>query len=133
MGEVMEIPKECPFCGSEVVFTSNKELYGKEYGNGKCYLCRKCKASVGTHNGTTKPLGIMANREMKILKKACHDLFDVTWKTKMLNRNEAYRRLAILLGIKQQDCHFGHFSTDMLLKAMSILSQPNWYRTGVVI
>ncbi|MGG1339904.1 zinc-finger-containing protein [Bacillus toyonensis] len=84
----MEIPKICPFCGSDVVFTSNKELYGKEYGNRKSYLCRKYKASAGTQNGTTKSLGIMANREMKVLKNACHDLFEVIWKNKILIGNE---------------------------------------------
>ncbi|USL16590.1 MULTISPECIES: zinc-finger-containing protein [Bacillus cereus group] len=124
----MDIPKKCTFCNGEVVLTSNKELYGKEYGNGKCYLCRKCKASVGTHNGTTRPLGILANREMKILKKTCHDLFDITWKNKILNRTEAYKRLARLLGIKQEDCHFGHFEIDMLINAIKVLSDSNWYK-----
>lgn len=124
----MEIPKACPFCSSEVVLTSNKEIYGKEFGNGKCYLCRKCKASVGTHNGTTRPLGILANREMKILKKTCHDLFDITWKNKILNRTEAYKRLARSLGIKQEDCHFGHFEIDMLINAIKVLSDSNWYK-----
>ncbi|PGT89808.1 zinc-finger-containing protein [Bacillus thuringiensis] len=123
----MQIPKECPYCGSEVVFTSNKELYGKEYGNGKCYLCRNCKASVGTHNGTKNPLGILATHEMRVLKKACHDLFDVVWKSRTLHRSTAYMRLAGLLGIAVADCHFGHFQTDMLLKAIGILSNPNWY------
>lgn len=43
----MEKPTICRYCGSPVVFTSNAEIYGREYGDGKCYLCRNCKAFVG--------------------------------------------------------------------------------------
>lgn len=32
---MLERPKVCRYCGSPVVFTSNAEIYGKEYGNGK--------------------------------------------------------------------------------------------------
>lgn len=53
---MLERPKVCRYCGSPVVFTSNAEIYGKEYGNDKCYLCRKCKAFVGVHTGTDIPL-----------------------------------------------------------------------------
>lgn len=124
----VEVPNQCPFCNSDVVFTSNKELYGKEYGNGKCYLCRNCKASVGTHNGTKRPLGVMANKEMKVLKKACHDLFDYVWKSGKLSRGRAYSILANQLDIPQKDCHFGHFQTDMLIKSLTILSDSKWYK-----
>lgn len=123
----MEIPKTCPYCGGNVVLTSNKELYGKEYGNGKCYLCRKCKASVGTHPGGKKPLGILATREMKVLKKACHELFDTAWKTRKISRSYAYQRMAELLDIPGSKCHFGYFETETLLKALAILSNPKWY------
>ncbi|OUA88442.1 hypothetical protein BK706_17350 [Bacillus thuringiensis serovar leesis] len=124
----VEAPKQCPFCNRDVVFTSNKELYGKEYGNGKCYLCRNCKASVGTHNGTTQPLGVMANKEMKVLKKACHDLFDYVWISRKLSRGRAYSILADQLGILPKDCHFGYFQIDMLIKSITILSDSSWYK-----
>lgn len=54
--DLVEKPKLCRYCGHEVVFTSNAEIYGKEYGNGKCYLCRNCGAFVGVHTGTDIPL-----------------------------------------------------------------------------
>jgi hypothetical protein len=122
----MQIPKQCPFCGHEIIKTSNKELYGKEYGNGQIYLCRNCKASVGTYpNGI--PLGVLANREMKILKQACHDLFDHVWKSRSLPRYKAYAVLSERLDIKIQDCHFGHFDTPMLLESLKIMSRSDWY------
>lgn len=115
------IPKVCHYCGNEVVYTSNSEIYGREYGNGKCYLCRNCMASVGVHNGTDIPLGILASRELSKLKKQSHDLFDVYWKSNQKSRTQCYKQLAIKLGIDVEQCHFGWFDKDMLQKALFIL------------
>lgn len=126
---LLEKPKKCPYCSHEVVLTSNKEIYGQEYGNGKCYLCHNCGASVGTHNGPrNRPLGILATKEMKVLKKACHDLFDIPWKTRKISRGRCYSIMAEKLGIETNDCHFGHFETPRLLKSLEILSNPSWYK-----
>lgn len=125
----IEIPELCPYCGHEVVFTSAEELYRqKKYANIKIYLCRNCTASVGVHKGTNRPLGVMATKEMKGLKRACHDLFDATWKSGILHRNTAYGRLSDLLGIPRAECHIGYFKTDMLLKTLEILANPDWYK-----
>jgi len=122
------LEKTCPFCGHDVVFTSNKELYGREYGNGKCYLCRHCLASTGTHPDGS-PLGMLANREMKELKKVCHALFDPIWRTqKEVKRGELYTILADKMRIAKKDCHFGHFDVDRLTIAIQIMSEPYWYK-----
>lgn len=127
----LKTPTECPYCKGEVILTSNKEIYGREYGNGFCYLCVECGASVGTHNGKAhRPLGILATREMKILKKCCHDLFDFPWKMKWVSRSTLYHRLANKLGIDVKDCHFGYFDTVQLLAAIEILSKQNWWKAG---
>lgn len=122
-------PKICPYCGHDVILTSNKELYGREYGNGKCYLCINCKASVGTHDGKAyRPLGILATQEMKALKKCCHDLFDPIWKSKKTSRGHLYGVLAEQLKMDKSDCHFGHFNTEKLLNAIRIMSEANWWK-----
>ena len=66
------IPEVCPYCGSEVVYTTNDKIYGKLYGSGKVYMCTNevCDAYVGVHNGTNIHLGRLANKELKKLKKA---------------------------------------------------------------
>jgi zinc-finger-containing domain len=127
---MMEAPKVCPYCDHEVILTSNKELYGKEFGNGKCYLCRTCKASVGVHTGKgNRPLGILATQEMKALKILCHELFDPIWRSGNRSRNHLYQILATLLDIDPKDCHFGHFETPRLQEAIQIMSVPNWWET----
>ncbi|WP_216619040.1 zinc-finger-containing protein [Corallococcus carmarthensis] len=123
------IPTSCPYCCSAVIYTSNAVIYGREYGNGRCYKCTKCDAYVGVHNRTNIPLGRLANRELRELKKECHALFDPIWKqNKRIKREHAYERLAKVLGIPVNECHFGWFDKEMLLEAREILSRPDWYK-----
>ncbi|MCC9083720.1 DUF3268 family zinc-finger domain-containing protein [Enterococcus faecium] len=81
------VPDNCPYCGANVIWASNEILYGKVYGNGKCYYCTGCGASVGAHTNRPKePLGILATPPMKRWKKLCHSLFDPVWKSRQIIR-----------------------------------------------
>lgn len=117
------IPKECRYCGGEVIYVSNKEIYGKEYGadrgSNMCYLCVSCKASIGVHPYTDIPLGIMADDNLKTLKKEAHALFDPIWKNGQMTRTEAYRWLAKKLGIPERECHIGWFDEEMLMRVIN--------------
>ncbi len=113
-------PKVCHFCGGDVIFTSNKDVYGKEYGNGKCYLCEKCNSYTGVHTGTNIAVGILANKEMRNLKIQCHNIFDKLWNNSK-ERNGLYKKLADEMNIERKHCHFGHFGIEELKKALKIL------------
>lgn len=122
-------PKICNICGKDsVIFASNKIIYGKEYGSGKCYYCTECGAYVGTHKPRPEEaLGLLANKEMRDMKMKCHDIFDALWKTKdtrkeqCQTRNELYARLAREMNITIDECHFGWFDIDKLNIAYNIL------------
>lgn len=122
-------PTKCNICGEEtVIYTSNKVIYGKEYGSGKCYYCTNCGAYVGTHKPRPEEaLGLLATKEMRDMKMRCHDLFDAMWrnienkKEQHKARNKAYKRLARELNIPVEECHFGWFDMNMLTKAYDIL------------
>lgn len=101
-------PKRCPLCDGKVEYVSNSKIYGKEYGNGKCYKCIKCGAYVGVHNNTDIALGILANKEMRQLKIQCHNYFDKLWRNKK-ERNELYYKLSKLMNISKEHCHFRTF------------------------
>ncbi|MGN0464923.1 MAG: zinc-finger-containing protein [Lachnospiraceae bacterium] len=123
--EINLYPTKCNLCGGKVIFTSNSIIYGKEYGSGKCYYCTECNAYVGTHKPRPREaLGILANKEMRELKKKCHLKFDKLWKGKRRakdRRHNLYGRLAGELQIPLSQCHFGYFDTGMLLKALEVL------------
>lgn len=118
-------PKTCNICGGPVVFTSNAAIYGKEYGSGKCYLCRSCGAYTGTHKPRPmEALGLLADEPMRKGKMACHDLFDAMWRGKpkaKKKRQDLYLWLAGKMCIPVEDCHFGHFDILQLRRAYRIL------------
>lgn len=118
------VTKICPYCGEDVILTTNDYLYGKKYskqGNSNVYVCVLCRASVGTHPDGVTPLGRLADKELKVLKVQAHALFDPIWKSGMRMRKEAYSDLAKRLDIPTRECHFGWFDKEMLLKVITIL------------
>lgn len=122
------MPTVCNLCHGKVIYTSNANIYGREYGSGKMYFCTNCYAYVGTHEPRPKEaLGILADEPMRAMKVKCHELFDRSWKSKTgyeqkkRARKRAYQRLARQLGIDKEECHFGYFDLEMLNKAYRIL------------
>jgi len=96
-----EIQVFCPYCGKEAEWVENKAIYGRNYGKSyMCYLCNDCDAYVGCHNNTRKPLGIMANRELRDWRKKVHAVIDPIWKTGKLPRDVVYARLSEALGYR---------------------------------
>lgn len=119
----LPIPKKCRYCGNEVILTSNAEIYGKEYGNGKCYLCRNCKSFVGIHTGTTIPLGTLANADLRKARNEAHKLFDKLWKnpTRIMTRYEAYKWLANKMGLKIEETHIAWFEIEQCKKVIELI------------
>lgn len=71
--------KKCPYCDGMPVYVDSSLVYGRSYG--MIYLCHPCNAWVGVHKGTNKPLGRLANAELREAKKAAHEAFDKIWKS----------------------------------------------------
>ena len=119
------IPTKCRYCGHEVILTSNAEIYGKEYGNGKCYLCRNCRAFVGIHTGTTIPLGTLANDELRKARNEAHKLFDKLWKspTRIMTRYEAYKWLANKMNLKIEETHIALFEIKQCNKVIELVKE----------
>lgn len=83
----------CDYCGRRAEFVDSKVIYGKSYG--MIYLCRCCPgyAYVGVHKGTDRPLGRLADMELRELKKLAHAAFDPLWKE---GRFKGHRRPPML-------------------------------------
>lgn len=124
--------KPCPYCGGKVIYTDNSRIYhGRTYGNGKCFVCINCGASVGVHGDcppSHKPLGLLATPQMKHLKMSCHNLFDRVWRRRLKSRGECYRILAKKMGIPVKQCHFGWFNETDLKRVIKILNDSDWWR-----
>lgn len=100
----------CPYCGSTVSLRDSAIVYGKSYG--LMLICDEfpyCDAYVGVHKHNHKPLGRLANKELRYWKKLAHAAFDPIWKEQDISRTDAYAWLAEALGIEPDACHIGMF------------------------
>lgn len=111
----MNLTPICPYCNKISKLVTGKEIYPhrKDLFSLNFYSCSSCDAYVGTHKGTTKPLGRLANKELRKAKSAAHRAFDPLWKFGGMKRKEAYKWLAEVLNIKSADCHIGMFDVEM--------------------
>ncbi|MCF8017802.1 MAG: DUF3268 family zinc-finger domain-containing protein [Vallitaleaceae bacterium] len=108
----------CPYCGSQAEYADSKVVYGRSYG--MIYLCRQCDAYVGVHKGTDKPLGRLADKELRYWKMAAHEAFDPIWKSRRMRRNDAYTWLAERMGLKPEETHIGMFDVPECKKVIKI-------------
>lgn len=99
--------KLCEYCGRPAAYVDSSVVYGRSYG--MIYYCPPCGAWVGVHRGTNKPLGRLANAELREWKKRAHAAFDPLWRSGRMKRNAAYAWLSEKLGIPYQQTHIGMF------------------------
>lgn len=115
---------ECPYCDGRSVLASSAEVYGgRDYG--PIYLCRPCDAYVGCHPGTTKPLGRLANAELRQWKQRAHAAFDPLWKRgskqqRFKRRRDAYAWLANNMGLSGDACHIGMFNVTQCKQVVDL-------------
>lgn len=101
----------CPYCSAPAKLVTGEAVYPhrEQYARDLFWCCAPCRAYVGVHRGTTKPLGRLANFELRREKIAAHRAFDQLWQSGRMERSEAYRSLANMLGIPAAACHIGMF------------------------
>lgn len=116
------IPERCDVCKSmKVEFVHISEIGKKSVSKWPfVYYCRNCEASVGCHKGTKRPLGRMADRHVRRLRKIAHKYFDKIWITRLMEREAAYYWLSVSLGISRSKCHFGIMRSKHLKQAIEM-------------
>ncbi len=89
----------CPYCNKQAPWVENKVKYGKNYGNSyMCYFCKPCDSYVGCHQNTRRPLGTMANAELRKWRMEAHKVIDSRWKSGEMGRKEMYKMLDQMMG-----------------------------------
>jgi len=122
----------CPYCGSVATLKDSKIIYGKSYGN--AFICNnfpKCNTFVGVHKATNKPLGTLANNELREFRKKAHSLFDPLWKLKIIKekcskkkaRTAGYKWLSIQTEIDYNRCHIAMMNIDECKKVIQVCTK----------
>jgi hypothetical protein len=103
-----------------VIYPHRIDLRGRFF-----WLCAPCDAYVGTHRNAqgAKPLGRLANKELRGLRGQVHAAFDPIWRAQSMSRAAAYKWLAQAMGISEANCHVGMFDEDQCRAALAILRQ----------
>lgn len=119
------------FCGSTASLKSNKLIYGREYGNGKIWLCDRfpaCRGSVGTHPDG-RPLGTIPDAETKKLRIKVHAMIDPLWKNEFGKKRDnkirgyVYGWLRRITGKNHDECHIGMFTKEDCLRTIELIKQ----------
>lgn len=112
----------CDYCGKppklvtgRIIYPHREDLFGLRF-----WHCKECEAWVGCHGKTCEPLGRLANKNLRILKKRAHRAFDPLWRSGKITRVEAYIRLANRLQIPRRQCHIGMFNEGLCRKVIKI-------------
>lgn len=114
----------CPYCTMPSAFLADSApIYGRDYG--PLWACVSCAAWVGCHPGSCRPLGRIANGELRSAKSRAHASFDPLWKHGTMSRSEAYAWLAEQLGIDREDCHIGLFDVEQCARTVMV---ADWWR-----
>lgn len=110
----------CPYCNKKAIWCENRAIYGRNYGRSyMCYLCKDCDAYVGCHNNTKKPLGTLANRDLRRWRMRAHAEFDPIWKSgQHRKRHKAYGWLARELGV--EEIHIGESDIETCIKIIEL-------------
>lgn len=111
--------KEAELVGGDAIYPHRPDLHGLKF-----YYCANDAAWVGCHRGTTKPLGRLANAELRQAKQDAHVAFDRLWRATTpagsFDRNGAYKWLAQQLGINRNDCHIGMMNVEQCQRVVQI-------------
>ena len=113
---------KCPYCTKEATWVENKVIYGRNYV--KSYMawwCGDCRAYVGCHQNTKKPLGTMANAELRQWRRNTHTVIDPLWKSGKYKRSNVYRMLSDAF---HQEIHIGEADVEgckAIIETVSIL------------
>ena len=120
----------CNYCGRKTELVDSKVIYGTSYG--MMYLCRHCNAYVGCHKGTDRPLGRLADAELRYWKKAAHAVFDPLWRQGRFRgqRKAAYEWLAEQMGLPVEQTHIGMFDIAQCKQAIKIVQEKGTFKNG---
>ena len=120
-----KIPPICPYCFAPAEQVTGKDIYPHRHDLKLVafWQCKPCDAYVGCHKDTNKPLGRLADKELRGWKQETHRAFDPIWQMGDTPRTKAYEWLAEQLNIPYGECHIGNFDIETCRAAIKTCKQ----------
>lgn len=110
----------CLYCGEQAKLVKGSYIYPhrKDLAYLNFYSCKGTDekphdhAYVGTHKGTTVPLGRLADSTLRDAKQRAHRVFDRIWREGHMKRGEAYHWLSKVMKLHKNVTHIGMFTEN---------------------
>lgn len=106
----------CPECGAQLLLKNSR--YGPFYG---CEHWPKCEGSHCAHPDGS-PVGVPANRETKLARRAAHAAFDEVRVVLDMRKGQAYRWLQKAMEMTPEECHMGKFDKATCERVIAVCS-----------
>ena len=103
---------KCPYCTAPV--------HCVEAGGRATWECTKCDARVGCHPNSTRPLGTLADEDLREARMKVHRAFDPMWQSGRMSRREAYKWLAKRMRLSEDEGHIGMFDRKRCRAALHV-------------
>lgn len=120
-------PPVCPVCRRPAELVDGAEIYREPEAQTKKYwVCHTCDTRVGCYAGSIRPLGGLANAEVRAARRQAHAAFDPLWcSAKRVRRRQAritaYVWLAKQLG-SSVICHIGQMDVETCRRVVELCS-----------
>lgn len=118
----------CHYCETPARLVKGTKIYPHrpDLASLNFWECAPCKAYVGCHKGTTKPLGRLANKDLRSAKSKAHAMFDPLWRTGHMTRSEAYAWLRQQTGLSERECHIGEMTLEQCEQVSNLCINYVW-------
>ena len=120
----------CPYCGAPVIYRSAEGIYKENHLDAMLYVCSKypkCDAYVRVHARTKIPVGSLANKELRNLRRIAHQYFDQLYLTRLMTKEAAYEWLSDLLCTPPSEAHIGYlgeyYCKEVIAESKKLLEQ----------
>ena len=115
----------CDYCQKPAELQQGDKVYPRrdDLRRKLFWVCEPCRARVGCHKNTTKPLGRLANSKLRYWKRQAHKAFDPIWQSGDKKRSQAYRWMAREMKLDRDEAHIGLFDIDQCKQVIDICLQ----------
>lgn len=135
----------CPYCGMTAVRVDSAEVYGGRSFGDILKCPGSCDAYVGVHQTSGKPLGTLANAELRKWRQKAHAAFDPLWHRKLqkrrAERGEGYRKvwargsgykwLRLQMGMSAKECHISMMNVEQCKQVVEVCSNVKKKKVNV--
>lgn len=112
-------------CGAHALLRPASVVHGEKAKSNFLFVCSRyptCDSYVGVHKKSRKPLGTLANKELRGKRIQAHMVFNRFWEGRM-RRWQAYKWMQARLGLSSRQAHIATFSEYMCDELISICEQ----------